>query len=255
MLYSRQQTERSYIENLANYASYKDDYAHTKAMRNLLADDWSPVNKDGKIMTRLKNMWYKKYKTDLPEIVVNAINYYLAGITPCPTEYRISDNLRWNRGQYGDPGSCFWSSEDGKRVNGARAVVVAMGGMALQFRDEERAARDSGLARMWLLPYNGAVWGSNLYGTVRISYAKEVLAKHFGTTVEDAEVDIPRYKVPGSNAIYNFSCYRERVIVGKPQGKTPPVSDACACVLEGNFYGAAGARICHNCPFGKKSEE
>ena len=81
------------------------------------------------------------------------------------------DRIEWDRGDFGDAGSCFWSCHAS-----AKEMITDNGGGAVRFYDSV----DGGIARAWIVPRdNGCLLVFNGYGMETLPITR-VLAAHFG---------------------------------------------------------------------------
>lgn len=141
----------------------------------------------GTLPKRISAYTYKKSGFKLPPAVLSEIGNIARRYTVGTNEYHFDFNteLDWNRGQFGDAGSCFWSER-----KGARPMIKDAGGYAIRFF---READDpySGYARCWIIPHpsKSMLILFNIYGFngAQITVPR-VLSEFLGTTYNGRSV-------------------------------------------------------------------
>lgn len=107
------------------------------------------TTKDGNIPKRIGRYFYKEYGVKIsPQLRTEIGNIVSQHRVPTDTYYFLfTRDFNWNRGSFGDDGSCFWTTN-----KGAKHIILHHGGMAVQFFRSPDAKDTNGLARAWVAP-------------------------------------------------------------------------------------------------------
>lgn len=238
------------VNDFTQYAEYHHAGA-ADAIRNGLKDDWSYVNADGKLTKRIEAAFYKHFKDKMSVYVSRRLEQLINKHYVASYYYRITDRLDWEKGEYGDGSSCFWSWN-----NQYRAVFVNGGGMAIIMRRALDASKmGDGMGRAFLLPHEGGIIVGNNYGP-SIGHFVKVLREHLGVPeVKEAKANI-QLKATFANRQYNNGFYDNGNSVALYVDKVPDMSydkpavfDGCYCSAKFSNASTDGTRKCENCPF------
>jgi len=72
---------------------------------------WQPITKQGKLPKRAANLIHKRYNASLPDKFLATLGGYLASDIPGDgVTYAITKEFDWEQGEFGDKGSCFFTS-------------------------------------------------------------------------------------------------------------------------------------------------
>jgi len=141
----------------------------------------------GTLPKRISAYTYKKSGFKLPPATLSEIGNIARRYTVGMNEYHFDFNtaLDWQRGQFGDHGSCFWS----ERL-GARDMIKDAGGYAIRFFREQNDP-DSGYARCWIIPHptKSMIILFNIYGfNGNQIVVPRILSEFLGTTYNGRSV-------------------------------------------------------------------
>jgi len=109
-------------------------------------EPWLNTTDKGKMTTRIVNYLFKHYdKAAIPPLWQQAIGNYLASEAPTGAfHYDITNTFNWSKGEFGDGGSCFFSSR-----RHILRMLEDVGGVALRFWKKN----GTGIARAFLLAH------------------------------------------------------------------------------------------------------
>lgn len=91
----------------------------------------------------------------------------------------FTQEFEWHPGDFGDPGSCFWSCR-----KDARLILKDNGAYAVRFYE---SLNGRGKGRAWLAPYNGAWIVFNAYGPYQKFEIARVLAHQWGVSYKSMD--------------------------------------------------------------------
>lgn len=88
-----------------------DGYARTK---DFIPEsfEWQWSSRGGKLTTRLRKIYQRHYKISIPDEIISEIGNVAATYRTdkdTTVTLRFTDYLDWERGDFGDPNSCFWT--------------------------------------------------------------------------------------------------------------------------------------------------
>lgn len=106
--------------------------------------------KEGRLSKRLAKWLKQTFGAKLTDAELSELGTKLASwSTPPFIHYDITGKFDWDRGTYGDHGSCFWTTNAA-----AKTLMMNNGGLAIRWYDENR----EGNGRAWLMPVAGDAW-------------------------------------------------------------------------------------------------
>lgn len=236
--------------------------------RDALAKDWDGswqlVTKDGKLGKRLSNYMHKKnWPNNNEKAIMDAVAQACQeGATP-RLEYMITPTLKWKSGDFGDGDSCFftWNRK-------YRAALQRAGAGGVLIREVTEDGQANGLARAFLVPFNGHLYMVNRYGGIPLALSNAVLDNYkddavrevtpvdFGMhTTTDGYVDNYFYYNGYASAFTTdpgMAAAKEPVRWPSRDLPTPTVlkQNGCKCVavFSGRNENAVEV-VCENCPF------
>jgi hypothetical protein len=147
---------------------------------DIVIEDYSLVNKSGKLAKRIAKLLFENHAIRLDETQRNALGDVINRHTVRNDidRFDVIGRTDWNRGEYGDSGSCYWSD---RRV--AREYIHATDNWgAIRFYSKD----GNGNGRAWV-HYDagiGVYFLFNAYGH-RLADFAEVLAAAVGATEKD----------------------------------------------------------------------
>lgn len=161
----------------------------------------------GTLPKRISAYTYKNSGFKLPPAILSEIGNIARRYTVGSNEYHFDFNteLDWDRGQFGDSGSCFWSGR-----MGARPMIKDAGGFAIRFFREVNDPY-SGYARCWIIPHpsKSMLILFNIYGFngAQITVPR-VLSEFLGTTYNGRSIQF-RNNGDDSGELYinNGTCW------------------------------------------------
>lgn len=136
----------------------------------------------GLLPRRISKFFYDKYKVKMPASVVEKVGVIASDNRQKSSEkyvFQFTDTLVWERGDFGDDGSCWFSN-----CSMARPYLRGADGVAVQFFDPDT---DAPMARCWLVPafplkdtfviFNG--YGNGAFRGQPLNTMSTVLAAYF----------------------------------------------------------------------------
>jgi len=143
---------------------------------------WRWRTPEGKFPKRLRKYFWQQHGIKLDPTLLAQLGQQVraASSLPIPLLLQFTDRFDWQPGDFGDKGSCFWTTRAA-----ARDLIAASGGHAALFY---RADTGQGYARAWLVPvvdtldldlrYPDWAWVVfNAYGALTLSQVAHLLAQ------------------------------------------------------------------------------
>ena len=116
----------------------------------------------------------------------------------------VTKNFAWERGSFGDPSSCYWTSE----VN-ARNMLASIGAYAIRFWSSNDAYRD-GVGRCWAVKVNGnAIAIFNAYGRFQLHEIAAILEHATGHKCIRMPFSYSNIYI-NNEKVYGFNCASSR---------------------------------------------
>lgn len=167
------------------------------ALQRINSDDWQAVNPTetriylaplpdnwewkwlvqqgeyrGTFPKRVANYFHKRHGLKTPDSFNTQIGNLAKTHSQTAETYTFdfTSEIDWERGDFGDQGSCYWGAN-----SAARAMLEMNGGIAIRFYD----VNNEGFARAWLVPFDDAYFIFNGYGLQTIEIA-QVFARFMG---------------------------------------------------------------------------
>lgn len=213
-------------------------------IRQAMGGDWSLVNRKGKLSNRLDKFLHDRYHINLDVYDHNFMASLIQNSAIPPHQYRITDQINWDRGAYGDRGSCWWNE---RRAD--RATFVASGGMALQTRTPE----GKGLGRVFLLPEKNRVFMFNAY-YFPLPRFENIFRLNTGWKGNSRLIKFALQGKVRHHELYLYANNGEAFVLcdQKLADKEDRelVLNGCYCTAHFNSLNMTGLAICKNCPFG-----
>ena len=153
-----------YVNRLVKMFMY-DSYE--EIMESIDGEKWI-VNKGtyaGTWIKRLNSFLYKKENLKLSPSINSIIGGELGKMKKSGLIYKwdLTDNIDWERGDFGDDGSCFW----GEKSDAIPSMLIN-GGLGFRFYKDY----GGGLGRSWILPYRNKIIMFNGYGLELINQVR-----------------------------------------------------------------------------------
>lgn len=165
-----------YRVNIQNTEDWKTlNPQHTASYLPTLPEDWSwswKVERGefaGKFPARIAKYFYKQHSLKVPDSFLTEVGNVARMYSSEPVIYTFDfvNTINWNRGAFGDAGSCYWGSHSGAKK------MIAENGYAIRFFDDGK-----GFARAWLAPkadqfvvFNGYGFKGNSTYTIAMTFA------------------------------------------------------------------------------------
>jgi hypothetical protein len=230
-------------------------------IKEAMEGDWSLVNPQGKIAKRLEKILWDKWRVGFEATDFDRLSRTIEGCMIRPFFFRISDQINWSPGEYGDRSSCWWR----ERVVD-RAAFIGGGGHAFQIATPLASGGSTplvgtGKARAMLLPHNNRVFMFNAYGMV-LPAMLEAFKLGFDWHGHTAKVDFTLDSMIDGQKFYMYangdSAYVmcDASLKGKDNRKV--TLDGCHCSAKYNHLPDAVVKaqpVCANCPFEHKKVE
>ena len=116
----------------------------------------------------------------------------------------VTKNFAWSRGSFGDPSSCYWTSE----VN-SRNMLASIGAYAIRFWSGNDAYRE-GVGRCWAVKVNGnAVAIFNAYGRFQLHEIAAILEHATGHKCVRMPFSYSNIYI-NNDKVYGFNCTSSR---------------------------------------------
>jgi len=233
--------------------------AEMTQLREAMHNDWSLLNRRGKLSKRFTDAWYKVFHDSPPYPFVHIIAHWQATLGGGPVYARIQQRLDWYPSEYGEGRtSCYFTYH-----NSARAILTVAGTHGLLIR---RALEDSsekngylmgsGSGRSFLIPYHGHILLRNPYG-VPVQRQLRVLAHLLGeenlaAEQSDIQVHVRINKERYQRAYLNPG---HGQFVRLPEGEdvaaptTVEAGKACYCLRWWHNQSTDDSQRCQHCPF------
>lgn len=246
-------------------------------MTDAMEDDWSYATKKGKLYKRVKAALHKLNVPSLTaEHLLGYVDRYVRDNYMPPAYYRITRDLNWKSGDYGDAGTCFFSYYGYHRA----AIVANEGGAALCRAVNIDGSIGKGIARCWLIPLAYGIGATNFYGFTNDQFSA-ILLNHYGDDYKVKPALVSAHtEYPGNDdhdeGMYNVTSYKNsmgfylhhkehtRRIVSGQEYHASATSCLCSVKQQGRNNGNAipvppstyqGLRVCARCPFGEHQPE
>lgn len=138
-----------------------------------------PVVLQGTLTKRIQTFYYKVYGQTLPSEYLTEIGNAVKLDNPELTVsyWDITNDFNWENGQFGDYGSCFWTTD--RRV--ARNHIKNHGGYAIRFFKDEKYSESNGIARAFLVPYRLSDGTETWLVTNGYGMTTQAICRFFGT--------------------------------------------------------------------------
>lgn len=136
--------------------------------------DWSSDSAKGRVSRRISKHAFQEYGVQLsPNKLAEIGNIYNEHyLSEATYHVDFTRNLYWQRGEFGDDRSCFWTDKLPSRLQLERS-----GGMAFRFYDES----GKGYGRAWVLSNANSILVFNAYGNgLTIRKVGMILADYLG---------------------------------------------------------------------------
>lgn len=244
------------VESFYRYIWNQYGVAFADHVMSVMNNDWSLVNGEGKLATRLTN-GLKKLGYPTPNTLLDRLSRHISQAKTAGTEYCITNKLDWNMGDYGDDGSCFFTFN--RRY---RAYIVNAGGGAILAREP---GSQRGLGRAFLLPMNDHILmfnrtgGAQSFNKVLLSVLGEPFINKGNKTDVRMSADVG---LDDGKREIGFYTNGDTTLFGPPDKDFAPINrekpvmlDGCRCARLFNALPHQGAAECLACPFSQEERD
>ncbi|KKL63299.1 hypothetical protein LCGC14_2176500, partial [marine sediment metagenome] len=103
----------------------------------------------GSFPKRVGKYYWQTHNRKLTPAKLSEIGNLASSHTPQADEYfvRFAEDFDWERGQFADPDSCYWTCH-----SDAKQMILGAGGLTMRLYESDEFRNDNGLARCWLMP-------------------------------------------------------------------------------------------------------
>ena len=184
--------------------------------------EWVWITSRGTLPKRIANWYYKAYNKQLDATIVSKIGNIVRAAMPKDQVYYfdIVDKLNWRAGDFGDHGSCFFSSSNGRTIRGHSPYLMEKDGRFKAIRffkpiDNSNTTLSGsahkfyenkdffyyGISRAWIYEHSNLL--SAKVGGVEIKDTVQVIFNGYGLTTKSISQIFSKYM--DINSTYDIS--------------------------------------------------
>lgn len=134
----------------------------------------------GALPKRIGKYYHQEHNRKLTAQQLSEIGNIASSHSPKADTYfgTFQEAFDWERGEFGDPDSCYWTCH-----KSAKAMILGAGGLTMKLYKSDNRSNDNGLARCWIIPrmiqQQQCYIVANGYGIETLPLAR-ILARYLG---------------------------------------------------------------------------